>query len=61
MNIQQKKQSRFLAQFYKLTEEESSELLPTRTQSTFSKRVHWAIAHFKMAHFWKILSEDIIK
>lgn len=38
-----------LAQFYKLTEEELAELLPSRTQNTFNNRVHWAIAHLKMA------------
>lgn len=38
-----------LAQFYNLTEEELSELLPSRTQNIFNNRVHWAIAHLKMA------------
>jgi restriction system protein len=38
-----------LAQLFKLTEEELAELLPSRRQNTFNNRVHWAIAHLKMA------------
>ena len=38
-----------LAQHFNLTEEELAELLPSRTQCVFNNRVHWAIAHLKMA------------
>lgn len=38
-----------LAEHFNLTEEELSELLPSRTQGIFNNRVHWAIAHLKMA------------
>lgn len=38
-----------LAPHFNLTEEELAELLPSRTQGIFNNRVHWAIAHLKMA------------
>src|SRR5665647_944806 len=38
-----------LAKYFNLTEEELAELLPSRTQAVFHNRVHWAIAHLKMA------------
>lgn len=38
-----------LAQHFNLTEEELTILLPSRTQLVFNNRVHWAIAHLKMA------------
>ncbi len=39
----------YLAQHYKMTDEELAQLLPSRTQTIFNNRVHWAIAHLKMA------------
>lgn len=38
-----------LAKFYKLSEEELNEWLPSKKQKTFHNRVHWAKAHLKMA------------
>ena len=39
----------FLANEFKLTEEERRHLLPSGTQATFDNRVHWARSHLKQA------------